>query len=213
MIAVVAGASGLVGREVVSQLLETSSIETVIAVGRSRLGLEHRKLREVSISSLSDLRSVHTELKGDAYLCCLGTTIKKAGSQEAFRKVDHDAIVAFGEVAKTNVAKSFVLVSAAGANAKSNFFYNRVKGETERDLAAMNLSSLTIFRPGLLMGARQEFRLTEKAAVIVGTVASAVLPKRVSRAVMTHADQLAQHMIATAIVAKPGLTVIEARDI
>ena len=63
------------------------------------------------------------------------------------------------------------------------------------------------------MGARQEFRLTEKAAVVLGTVASTVLPERISRAVMTHADQLAQHMIATAIVAKPGLTVIEARDI
>lgn len=213
MIAVIAGATGLVGHEVITRLLVDDSIEAVISVGRSSTKIESEKLREVLVKDFADLKAVEDELTGDLYFCCLGTTIKKAGSQENFRKIDHDAIVQFGSVAKNKNARAFVLISASGANSKSNFFYNRVKGDTERDLSEMNLPSLSIFRPGLLMGSRSEFRAGEKIAIGLGALFAAVAPTRISRSVLTYVDRLAEHMIATAKVAKPGLSVIEANEI
>ncbi|HSX70792.1 MAG TPA: oxidoreductase, partial [Pseudomonas sp.] len=100
----------------------------------------------------------------DAAFCCLGTTIKQAGSQEAFRAVDHDLVLAFARRARELGARHFLVVSAMGANAQSSVFYNRVKGEVEEALKAMDWPQLTIARPSLLLGPRREFRLGERLA-------------------------------------------------
>jgi uncharacterized protein YbjT (DUF2867 family) len=161
MIAILIGSTGLTGSFLARQLLADPAITTVISVARKSLKTSNAKLTEVLISDLAELPSIETKIRGDIYFCCLGTTIKTAGSKEAFEKVDHAAIVAFAKIAKAHDARSFTLVSAMGANARSRFFYNRVKGRTEDDVRALGLRSLIIFKSVLLVGPRVEFRLGE----------------------------------------------------
>lgn len=117
MIAVIAGASGLVGSELLKLLLNDPTVTQVVAVGRRSPGVSSSKLKEVLVKDLSEFPAVADSLKGDVYFSCLGTTIKTAGSQEAFCKIDFQAIADFGLVAKQNGARAFVLISATGADA------------------------------------------------------------------------------------------------
>jgi uncharacterized protein YbjT (DUF2867 family) len=103
----------------------------------------------------------------DDVFCCLGTTIKKAGTKEAFRRVDHDYVVFLAKAALASGAKQFLLVSSIGADAQSRVFYSRVKGEVEADITAMPFRAVQIFRPSMLLGNRTEVRLGEKVAQIV----------------------------------------------
>src|SRR5690606_24320068 len=113
--------------------------------------------------------------KVDDVFCCLGTTIKKAGSQNAFRRVDYDYPVALGKLAKSAGAKRFLVISAMGADARSNIFYSRVKGQMEEALKKMEFPALHIFQPSLLLGKRDEFRLGEKAASVLAPAISPLL--------------------------------------
>lgn len=213
MIAVIAGATGLVGSTLVPKLLADRDIGNVISVGRKPLGLTHPKLIEVQIPDLAALPSVSAKLRGDLYFCCLGTTIKTAGSRANFKRVDYDAVVAFGEIARNHYAKSFTLVSATGANAKSKIFYNRVKGETESSLSELLLPSLTIFRPGLLVGDRKEVRPSEKRMIKLFGFFSEVLPQAVSKRVGTFVEVLADRMLEESRKPQPGVRTIPASEI
>jgi uncharacterized protein YbjT (DUF2867 family) len=159
------------------------------------------------------LPSVQSTIRGELYFCCLGTTIKAAGSKENFEKVDHAAIVDFAKIAKAHDARSITLVSAMGANANSMFFYNRVKGRTEDDVKALGLRSLIIFRPALLVGPRAELRLGERLATVTVVPLSRLLPTRIQKSVITEAESLATRMLAAAKAAPPGIHVIVAKDI
>ena len=156
-----AGATGLTGEHLLDRLLSEPTISRVLAPSRSSLA-EHAHL-DNPVGQLADLLP---QLDGriDAAFCCLGTTIKQAGSQEAFRAVDHDLVLAFARRARELGARHFLVVSAMGANAQSSVFYNRVKGEVEEALKAMDWPQLTIARPSLLLGPRREFRLGERLA-------------------------------------------------
>lgn len=168
---------------------------------------------EVLVVDLSELPSIAAKMRGDLYFCCLGTTIKAAGSQENFEKVDHDAIVAFAEIAKAHNAKSFTLISSSGANVESKFFYNRVKGRTERDVKTLGFRSLIIFRPALLVGPRTEYRLLESIAQRLLVPLSKLLPARTQRRFITKVETLAAGMLAAGKAAPDGVHVIEAKDI
>jgi uncharacterized protein YbjT (DUF2867 family) len=176
MIVTVIGSTGLTGSFLVRQLLVDSAITKVVSVSRKSLNISNATLTEVPVSDLAALPSIQSEIRGDLYFCCLGTTIKAAGSRENFQKVDHDAVVAFAKIAKSHDATSFTLVSAMGANTNSMFFYNEMKGRTENDVETLGLRSLIIFRPALLVGPRAEFRWGGKArerdAATTFTVAS-----------------------------------------
>lgn len=213
MIATLIGATGLTGGFVLQQLLADSTIAAVISVSRRRLDVEHAKLRQVIIADLGDLPSIASTIRGNLYFCCLGTTIKTAGSRENFEKVDYSAIVGFATIAKAHTATSFTFVSASGANARSMFFYNRVKGQTEADVRALALRSLTIFRPALLVGPRRDYRAAERLAVSVLLPLSQWLPPRIRKSMVTEAALLAARMVAEGKAALPGVRVIEAIDI
>jgi len=169
----IAGASGLVGSHLLGLLLEDAEFGSVVSLGRKRLELENPKLvqRVVDFSS--------PEVQGlpapEVALCALGTTIGKAGSQQAFRAVDHDAVLAFAKAAQGAGARCFVLVSSLGADPRSSVFYNRVKGETEADLRALGFASLAIAQPSLLLGERVESRPTERALVVASRFLGPVL--------------------------------------
>src|ERR1700720_1466994 len=152
MIATVIGSTGLTGAFLVRDLLADSAITKVMSVSRRSLNISDSKLTEVLVSDLAELPTIQSKIRGELYFSCLGTTIKAAGSKENFEKVDHAAIVDFAKIANAHDAKSFTLVSAMGANAKSMLFYNRVKGRTEDDVKPLGLPSLIIFRPALLVG-------------------------------------------------------------
>jgi uncharacterized protein YbjT (DUF2867 family) len=127
--------------------------------------------------------------------------------------VDHDAIVAFAEIAKARDAKSFTLISSMGANARSMFFYNQVKGRTEDDVKALGLRSLIIFRPALLVGPRHEFRLAEKIATKMLVPLSQLLPTRTQKSLITEAETLATRMLAEGKAAPEGIHIIPAKNI
>ncbi|MDR8017130.1 oxidoreductase [Ectopseudomonas guguanensis] len=156
-----AGATGLTGEHLLDRLLSEPTVARVLAPTRRPLAA-HPHLE----NPVGDLQSLLPQLSGqvDTAFCCLGSTIRQAGSQEAFRAVDHDLVLAFARRARELGARHLVVISALGANPNSSVFYNRVKGETEQALKAMDWPQLTIARPSLLLGARHEFRLGERLA-------------------------------------------------
>jgi uncharacterized protein YbjT (DUF2867 family) len=171
--ALVAGASGLVGGHLLDALLEDPLYREVCSLGRRPLPKQHAKLvqRTVDFARLGDEALPSSD---DAF-CCLGTTIKKAGSQEAFRAVDHDAVLAFAQAARKAGAKRFLVVTALGADPRSRVFYNRVKGEVEQALQGVGFESLVILRPSLLLGERGESRPGEHAAIVLSKVLGPLL--------------------------------------
>lgn len=203
---VIAGATGLVGQEVLKLLLKDNEFKEIIVYSRRKLDQDDPRLRVV-LGELEDLDTHRDELKADIFVSCLGTTIKTAGSKENFRKVDYEAIVKFGEIAKANGAQKFILVSAQGANADSIFFYPRVKGETEKALKDLSLSALTIFRPSLLVGERDEKRGAEELAIKTYRLLSKVLPESLDRRMGTKVMQLACDIVTEAKKLSTGVKV------
>lgn len=159
----IAGASGLVGQYLLQALLKDARVSQVVSVSRRSLGRTDAKLREI-VLDFSLIENTDLPVSDCAY-CCLGTTIKVAGSKEAFYKVDHDYVLKFASAAKAAGAKTFVIVSATGADPKSRVFYNRVKGQTESDLARLGFESLIVLQPSLLLGERKESRPFEQLFV------------------------------------------------
>jgi uncharacterized protein YbjT (DUF2867 family) len=213
MMATIIGSSGLTGLFLVRKLLDDPAITKVISVARRPLEIPSTKLTEVLVRDLGELPSIESTIHGELYFCCLGTTIKAAGSKENFEKVDHDAVVAFAKIAKTHDARSFTFISATGANANSMFFYNRVKGRTENDVIAVGVRSLIIFRPALLVGPRREFRLAESIASKTLVPLSRILPTGIRKRFITPAETLAERMPAEGKAAPAAVHVIEAKDI
>ncbi len=160
--ALVAGATGLIGGHLVKLLLADPAYDKVVVLARRPPeGVASPKLQTI----IADFDALDAALAGiavDDAFCALGTTIKVAGSQAAFRKVDHDYIIAFARAAKAAGAIRFMLVSAMGADANSSIFYSRVKGEAERAIRSIGFETLHVFRPGLLLGERREKRAGEE---------------------------------------------------
>jgi uncharacterized protein YbjT (DUF2867 family) len=173
----IAGASGLVGREILQGLLADDSVAAVHSVGRRELPVQHPKLTQHKIDFSKAFPALPSV--GEAF-SALGTTIKVAGSQEAFRTVDYDAVLAVARAAKAAGAKRLGVVSAMGADKGSAIFYNRVKGETEDALTALGFDTLVIARPSFLAGDRatlgQPLRSGEKLAMNVSRILAPLIP-------------------------------------
>ena len=154
-----AGATGLTGEHLLDRLLNEPTVARVLAPSRRPLAA-HPHLE----NPVGELAALLPQLSGnvDIAFCCLGTTIKQAGSEAAFSAVDHDLVLAFAARARALGARHLLVISALGADAHSAVFYNRVKGELEAALQAQDWPQLTIVRPSLLLGARREFRLGER---------------------------------------------------
>lgn len=161
--ALIAGASGLVGSHCLRLLLNSDRYSQVISIGRRDLPLIHPKLDQ-KVIDFDNLKKYSSELVADDVYCCLGTTIKKAGSKNNFYKVDHTYVVELARLTVAKNASQFLVVSAMGADAGSMLFYNKVKGEMERDVQQQNFETVHIFRPSLLLGEREEERTGEELA-------------------------------------------------
>lgn len=163
-----AGATGLVGRAAARSFIDEGRPGLLRAILRRPSGLEAERYREsiVDFDRLGESlgESIRADEAPSVAICGLGTTIKAAGSRQAFRRVDHDYVLAFAEAVRARGARHFIVVTALNSNARSPVFYSRVKGEVEDALRAMNFSTLTIVRPSLLLGERDERRLGESLA-------------------------------------------------
>jgi uncharacterized protein YbjT (DUF2867 family) len=158
----IAGGTGLVGGHCIARLRQDERVARIVSL--QRRGSSDDARLQVVIADFERLNTLDPELfKADVAICALGTTIKQAGSQAAFRQVDHDHVVAFARLARSGGVERFGIVSAIGADPKSRVFYNCVKGETESSLEALGFASLTIAQPSLLLGERPGFRLAERA--------------------------------------------------
>lgn len=154
------GATGLIGHHCLEYLLAAPAVSQVIAPTRRTLPNRDAKLRNLLVDF--DRLDEYPELFDvSTILCCLGTTIKQAGSRENFRKVDYQYCVDAAELGRAHRAKAFLLVSAIGASASSPVFYSRTKGELERKLRSLEYDYLSIYRPSMLLGDREQFRLGE----------------------------------------------------
>lgn len=175
--ALVAGATGLVGGELLRILLGRPEYDRVVTIGRRKLDLTHGKL-EQRLVDFDHLSEAADAFRVDDVYCSVGTTLKKAGSQEAQRRVDYDYQLAVARGALGGGAGQFLLVSSMGADSKSTFFYNRTKGDLETAVAALGLPSVRIFRPSLLLGERQEVRRGEQLAVKLSPLYAPLFPAR-----------------------------------
>ncbi|MEK7988736.1 NAD-dependent epimerase/dehydratase family protein, partial [Burkholderia contaminans] len=170
------GATGLVGRHVLEVALADARVDQVIVLARRPLS-PHPKMRALEVD-FDHLPDTADWWHADAVICTLGTTMRAAGSQAAFRRVDHDYPLAVARLAHRYGTPAYVLNSALGADPASRIFYNRVKGEVEQALAGVGFASLTYVRPGLIGGSRDEFRFGERLLVSVLNVARPVLPAK-----------------------------------
>lgn len=200
------GATGLVGTQVLQLLLDDPRCQTVVAPTRRPLALADAHLLN-PVVDFAQLPEAADWWAVDAVICALGTTLKQAGSRQAFAVVDHQYPLRVARAARAHGASSFVLNSAKGADPRSRFFYNRVKGALEQDLRALEYPSLTLVRPGLIGGERKEHRAGERAASVVLGALGPVLPRAWR---INPAANIAAAMVAAALQPTPGENVIEA---
>ncbi len=158
--AIIIGATGLVGEEVLKCLLVDDDFSLVKNFVRKTIDIQNSKV-EQHIVDFNLIEKYSDLIKGDVMFCCLGTTIKTAGSKEEFVKVDHTYVFKFAQLAKRNGVEKFVLISSLGADKNSSNFYLKVKGNIESDLVRLKFKNLIIVRPSMLLGKRKEFRLGE----------------------------------------------------
>lgn len=155
--AILIGATGLVGGHCLNLLLQSPDYGRVIAVSRRPVPVKHKKLRRVE-TSFDQLGAALENVQADDAFCCIGTTIRQAGTKAEFHKVDHGYALEFAHRAVRNGVKHFLLVSALGAQVGSPIFYNRVKGRLEKEVSDLAFPRVSIFRPSFLVGARVEQR-------------------------------------------------------
>lgn len=204
----IAGASGLVGGHCVDELLVSPRVESVLSVARRegapREGLSHQVVSFDAPFSL--LRNV------DVGFSALGTTIKKAGSQAAFRAVDLDANLRFAEACKAAGCSTFVLVSSLGASSKSRVFYNKIKGEAEEGVRALGFRTTVILRPSILVGERNEQRAGEGVGLFFGNALAPLMVGSLKRYRPIHAKVVAKAMAAS-IQYSAGVYVFESEEL
>ena len=172
--ALVIGASGLIGTQLI-QLLLADGGYTVIALVRKKLPVEHEQLNQIQFD-FDDAKMSIPQV--DEVFCCLGTTIKVAGSKAQFYKVDFEYVLNITKAAFKNGAKKMAIVSSMGADKNSTIFYNRTKGEIEAAVTKIGYQSLFIFRPSILLGKRDEFRLGEMTGRVVMTFFAFAIPNK-----------------------------------
>lgn len=201
--ALLIGATGLVGDQLLRQLLLDARFDRLKVFVRRPTGYQSPKLEE-HVVDFDQPQTWSEALTGDVLFSTLGTTLRQAGSQEAQYKVDYTYQYRAAQAAATNGVPTFVLVSSAGADADSFVFYNRIKGELERDVKKLRFRRIRILQPGILAGGRAQVRLGEKVGLVLASVVGAVPPLRGYRPI--HARIVAQAMINAALDETPGVS-------
>lgn len=210
--ALIAGATGMVGSELLKLLLESNEYKIIHLLTRKPLNIDSTKIIE-HIINFDELASLKLDFAIDHTFCTLGTTIKKAGTKEAFRKVDFDYVLELGKKLKEMSFGKFLVISSLGANPKSMIFYNRVKGEVEDELKKLSLQHLFIFRPSLLLGDRKEHRAGEKTAASVYKVLAPIFSGPLKKYKGVEAKKVANAMMQAALNNDESFKILESDEI
>ncbi|MFC6095300.1 oxidoreductase [Flavobacterium qiangtangense] len=203
MIVAIAGATGLTGSYCLDFLLLQIKITKVIAIGRKSTGIKNPKLEEVILID----NQLTSKVVADAFICCLGTTIKKAGSKEAFKEVDFELPVYLAKNLYENGCKISAVISAMGADENSVFFYNQVKGKMEIAMQNIGFESLSIFRPSIIDGKRKEKRFGEKVGLAIIKIISPLFVGSLKNYRPIHAKIIGRAIMAVTLIKKPGITI------
>lgn len=209
--ALLIGATGLVGEETLTQLLKSAYYDKVIALTRRPLDVKHTKLENPVVDF--DKTEQYSGIKADDVYCAMGTTVGKAGSQAAFKKVDFALPLQVAKLALNNGAAKFILVSSMGANAKSMVFYSKTKGELEEALAKLKYKAVIIFRPSILQGNRKEHRTGEAIGRFAAEKLSFLFAGPLAKYKGTPVNTLAKAMIIEANENVTGVHIIENDEI
>lgn len=172
--AILIGATGLIGGDLLNKLLASDLYSEVLVISRKQVDHHHPKLKQLTIS-FEDIYKYETQINGEDIFCCLGTTAKKTPNKDLFRKIDYQYPLDIAKIGFKNGSKNYHLISAMGADVKSGIFYNQVKGEIERDIKLINFKSLHIYQPSLLDGNRKESRFLEQMAIAVMHIINPIL--------------------------------------
>ena len=210
--ALIVGASGLVGGHLLRLLLTNPRYSEVISVGRRELPLIYPNL-EQRVIDFDKMKEYASDLVADDVFCCLGTTIKKAGSKEAFHKVDYTYVTQLADITAQRGASQFLVVSAMGADAGSMFFYNKVKGEMEEHVKEQPFSSVHIFRPALLLGEREEQRTGEEFASKIMKPLSGLMIGPLEKYKPIEAETVARGMLYAASQDQRGIHIHNSHNI
>jgi uncharacterized protein YbjT (DUF2867 family) len=204
--ALVAGATGLVGNALLRQLAASQEYRQIKLLGRRPPALEAGKLQFIA-SDFGNLESLGAELAADDVYCCLGTTLRKAGSQAAFERVDYHMVVDLARATLKSGARRFIVVSAAGASLKSPAFYSRVKARMEHAVSELPFEAVHILRPSLLLGARQEVRPAELLGQKLAPLLSLLMRGPLRKYRPIHAEDVAAAMLRLALGPAQGVQV------
>ncbi len=207
--ALIAGATGLIGKELVQRMLQSDQYNLIYLISRKPCGIVHEKIHEI-ILDFEKIGQITLENPVDEAFCTLGTTMKQAGSREKFRKVDLEYVLSFATLAKTAGAGKFLVISSMGANSKSSVFYNSIKGLAEEGLKNLGFKHLVILHPSLLLGKRPEPRFTELLGTIVMKAFRFLIPDNYKA---IEASRVAEKMLEMADKANEGVTVVESGEI
>jgi len=204
---IIIGATGLVGKSILSQLLARTEISEIKVFVRRSTGISNPKLSE-NIVDFEKVNDWKNEIQGDVLFSALGTTLKTVGTKEAQYRIDHDYQLMVAIAAAANGVSSYVLISSVNASSKSPFFYLRMKGELEDKIKTLFFKSVSILRPGPLKGHREKPRLMEE-------ISTAILSKLPVRSGMkpVDGDQVAKVAINCGLNAKTGVEILEAKTI
>ncbi len=206
------GSTGLVGKHVLQEVVKSDRFSSVTALVREKQFHSEGKVKEIVFDFknqllLESLQPVHH------VFCCLGTTIKKAGSKKNFRFVDYDLPLRFAKWAEQTKAESFSIVTSMGADAMSNFFYNKVKGEIEDEIIKLNIPTIKIFRPSLIMGKRDELRIGELIGKTIFFFVNPIMIGSAKKYKGIKAKMIAKGMIYHLNKNQKGLTIINSDEI
>jgi uncharacterized protein YbjT (DUF2867 family) len=210
--ALIIGSTGLIGSQLLDLLLESQEYDKVITFVKRDSGIQHPKLKQHIIDF--DKPETYKELVvGDDFFCSIGTTIKKAGSQDAFRKVDFEYPKQFASLAQQNKVKQFLIITSLGADANSSNFYLKTKGEIQDFLKNCAFESISILQPSLLLGNRTEFRLGEKMGVYFMKLFSFLFIGNLKKYKAIQSEAVAKAMFIIAQKNYKGFQIIESDSI
>ncbi|MEO6550510.1 MAG: oxidoreductase [Ferruginibacter sp.] len=195
--AILFGSSGLVGSNLLKELLDSPRYEKVSVVVRKDLGIEHPKLK-ILIGDYHSLLSIQADFDADDVFITLGTTKKATPDKDEYYRVDHDYPLLAAKIALEQGAKSVLVVTAVGADLNSTVFYIKTKGETERDIIALNFDHTHIFRPSMILGNREESRPLEKILSKIWPVIKPIFIGKLNRFKGIKASDIAKSMIGAA---------------
>lgn len=209
--AVVFGASGLTGKFITEHLIADKHYEQVKLFVRKEFNINHGKVRQV-VFNPENILSISEEITGDHLFCCIGTTIKKAGSRDVFFNTDHDLVEKIAKVASSNKIKSFVVISSIGASDNSRNFYLNTKGKMEESIRTFTFDNLSIVRPSMLLGIRRERRPLEEIGKMLAKVISPLFIGSLKKYKAIHASTVAKAMINLAKRPK-GIYIVESDEL